>query len=169
MNRKKIISVVSTAVTLVSAATSTAMNAFAAGESTGGTQAAAPSLLPSVLMLGLMFVLLYFMAIRPQKKQEQELKEMQASIQIGDEIVTNGGIVGIVVSIGDDTIVMETGPAKHKLRIKNWAISQNVTAQERLKEAKAEKSQKSAAVSSAALVDDDADSKSKKNKKNEEE
>ena len=92
-----------------------------------------------------------------------------------EEIVTNGGIVGIVVSIGEDTIVMETGGAKHKLRIKNWAISQNVTAQERAKaakDAKSSKSEKASSLASAAVVDDDEDNdkgKSKKNKKNDEE
>ncbi len=173
MKHKKLITVISTGIVAASCAMGTAMNAFAEGGNSAAGQAGAGTLLPSILMLGLMFVLLYFMAIRPQKKQEQELKEMQANIQIGDEIVTNGGIVGIVVSIGEDTIVMETGGAKHKLRIKNWAISQNVTAQERAKAAKDSKSsktEKAASVASAALVDDDDDSdKPKKNKKNNEE
>ena len=124
-------------------------------------------------MLIVMFVLLYFMAIRPQKKRDKELKEMQQSLQVGDEIVTGGGIVGIVVSVGEDTVVIETGGAKHKLRIKNWAITENVTAAERIKEAKAS-GKKSSAVASAAVVDDDddddADNKSKKkNKKKDDE
>jgi preprotein translocase subunit YajC len=116
-------------------------------------------------MLIIMFVLLYFMAIRPQKKRDRELKEMQESLQIGDEIVTGGGIVGIVVSVGEDTVVIETGGAKHKLRIKNWAITENVTAAERIKEAKAS-GKKSSAVAAAAVVDDDDDADKKPKKKN---
>ena len=84
---------------------------------------------------------------------------------VGDEVVTGGGIVGIVVRTGGDTVVIETGGERHKLRIKTWAISENVTATERYKEAKAAKSNASAPVESAMLVDD-ADDNNKKNKKN---
>jgi preprotein translocase subunit YajC len=91
---------------------------------------------------------------------------MQQSLQVGDEVVTGGGIVGIVVSVGEDTVVIETGGAKHKLRIKNWAITENVSAAERLKEAKAA-GKTSSTVEAAAVVDDD-DKKSKKKKNDEE-
>ena len=78
----------------------------------------------------------------------------------------------MVVSVGEDTVVIETGGAKHKLRIKNWAITENVTAMERAKAAKAAgsaKKSKDAGMASAAVVDDDsAEKKSKKKKKDEE-
>ena len=172
MNKKIITSLAAAAATMA-AAGSTALNAFAEGEASGsanGQQPGGMSLLSMPLMLIIMFVLLYFMAIRPQKKRDKELKEMQESLQVGDEIVTGGGIVGIVVSVGEDTVVIETGGAKHKLRIKNWAITENVSAAERIKEAKAA-GKKSASVASAAVVDDDDDDKKskKKNKKKEDE
>ena len=162
---KKIITSLAAAVCTMAMAGSTALNAFAEGESSAanGQQPGGMSLLSMPLMLIIMFVLLYFMAIRPQKKRDRELKEMQESLQIGDEIVTGGGIVGIVVSVGEDTVVIETGGAKHKLRIKNWAITENVTAAERIKEAKAS-GKKSSAVAAAAVVDDD-DAEDKKSKK----
>ena len=98
---------------------------------------------------------------------------MQESLQVGDEVVTGGGIVGIIVSVGEDTVVIETGGAKHKLRIKNWAITENVTAAERLKEARAARKTSSASsestVESAAVVDDDAEEKKSKKKKQDEE
>ena len=50
---------------------------------------------------------------------------MQNNIQIGDEIVTIGGIVGMVVRKGDDNVVIETGGERNKLRIKLWAISEH--------------------------------------------
>jgi len=172
---KKIFTSLAAAVCTMAMAGSTALNAFAEGEagSASGQQPGMGSILSMPLMLIVMFVLLYFMAIRPQKKRDRELKEMQESLQVGDEIVTGGGIVGIVVSVGEDTVVIETGGAKHKLRIKNWAITENVSAAERIKEAKAS-GKKSAAVASAAVVDDDdddeADKKSKKkNKKKDDE
>ena len=164
---KKIITSLAAAVSTMAMAGSTALNAFAEGESSAanGQQPGGMSLLSMPLMLIIMFVLLYFMAIRPQKKRDRELKEMQESLQIGDEIVTGGGIVGIVVSVGEDTVVIETGGAKHKLRIKNWAITENVTAAERIKEAKAA-GKKSSAVDAAAVVDDDDDADKKSKKKN---
>lgn len=164
---KKIISSLAAAVCTMAMAGSTALNAFAEGESSAanGQQPSGMNLLSMPLMLIVMFVLLYFMAIRPQKKRDRELKEMQESLQVGDEIVTGGGIVGIVVSVGEDTVVIETGGAKHKLRIKNWAITENVTAAERIKEAKAS-GKKSSAVAAAAVVDDDEDADNKSKKKN---
>ena len=60
----------------------------------------------------------YFLLIRPQKKKDKEAKAMRDSIQIGDEIMTIGGIVGIVVKKTEDTVVIETGGDKSKLRIK---------------------------------------------------
>ena len=164
---KKIISSLAAAVCTMAMAGSTALNAFAEGESSAanGQQPGGMSLLSMPLMLIIMFVLLYFMAIRPQKKRDRELKEMQESLQVGDEIVTGGGIDGIVVSVGEDTVVIETGGAKHKLRIKNWAITENVTAAERIKEAKAS-GKKSSAVAAAAVVDDDEDADNKSKKKN---
>ena len=59
--------------------------------------------------LALMLVLLYFMIYRPQKKQEKKDAAMRAALEIGDQVVTIGGIVGRVVAIKDDTFVLETG------------------------------------------------------------
>lgn len=72
----------------------------------------------------ILFVLMYFMLIRPQKKQEKKLKEMRNSMQVGDEVVTAGGIIGRIVNVKDDTIVIETGSDRSKVRIKRWAISE---------------------------------------------
>ena len=54
--------------------------------------------------LALMLVLLYFMIYRPQKKQEKKDAAMRAALEIGDQVVTIGGIVGRVVAIKDDTL-----------------------------------------------------------------
>ena len=175
MKMKKFIASLSAAIVTASAAAAMAMSAFAEdGESTassGGSTGSA--VLSMVIPLLIMFALLYFIAIKPQKKREREMKNMQESLQVGDEIVTGGGIVGIVVRTGDDTVVIETGGERHKLRIKTWAITENVTAMERMKEAKAAASAKkseSAGLASAKLVDDDepkenSEEKSKKKKK----
>lgn len=145
-----------------------AMNAFAEGEAaasaSGNQQSAGNPILTLVLPLVLMFVLLYFMAIRPQKKRDQEAKNMQNSLQVGDEVITSGGIVGMVFRIGDDTIVIETGGERHKLRIKKWAVAENVSATERAKEAQ---SKTKSPLAAAGVTDDSDKKKSKKSKKSE--
>ena len=168
MKRKFLYALVTAAITAMSASTM-AMTAFAEGEAAGttatGQQQPTGMGIQLILSLVLMFVLLYFMAIRPQKKREQEAKEMQNSLQVGDEIITSGGIVGMIFRIGDDTVVIETGGERHKLRIKKWAIAENVTAMERAKEAQA--AAKSKLASAGVTADEDDKKKSKKNKKSE--
>ena len=73
--------------------------------------------------LALMLVLLYFMIYRPQKKQEKKDAAMRAALEIGDQGVTIGGIVGRVVAIKDDTFVLETGADRVKIRFTKNAIS----------------------------------------------
>ena len=166
MNKKKIIGIAASGLSTAAIAVSSAMTAFAEDASSAPQQQMSTS--SAFMSMGLpmiiLFALLYFVAIRRQKKRDQEMKDMQANIQVGDEIVTGGGIVGIVVSIGDDTVVIETGGAKHKLRIKNWAITENVTAAERMK---ADKPAKKSPFASAGVADDTA--KGKKSKKSSDE
>ena len=73
--------------------------------------------------LALMLVLLYFMIYRPQKKQEKKDAAMRAALEIGDQVVTIGGIVGRVVAIKDDTFVLETGSDRVKIRFTKNSIS----------------------------------------------
>ena len=72
-------------------------------------------------------IVFYFMLIRPQQKKDKEDRAMRENLEIGDEIVTIGGIVGLVVSIKEDTVVIETGSDRSKVRIARWAIAQNNT------------------------------------------
>lgn len=81
------------------------------------------SLLPMVLIL----VVFYFILIRPQKKKDKETQQMRSSVQIGDEITTIGGIIGIIVSLKEDNVVIETAGERNKIRIKRWAIQSNET------------------------------------------
>lgn len=170
MKRKLAYAFVTAVITVMSASTM-AMTAFAEGEGAAASDTAAQAptggsmMMQLVIPLVIMFVLLYFMAIRPQKKREQEAKDMQNSLQVGDEIITSGGIVGMIFRVGDDTVVIETGGERHKLRIKKWAIAENVTAMERAKEAQA--AAKSKLASAGVTADEDDKKKSKKNKKSE--
>lgn len=79
------------------------------------------SFMTLIIMVG-MLVLMYFFIFRPQKKQEKEVANMRNNLQIGDEISTNGGILGRIVKIKDDIITIETGSDKNKLKIFRWAV-----------------------------------------------
>ena len=80
-----------------------------------------------ILLYGLIIAVFYFILIRPQSKQKKKEEEMRNTIEVGDTIVTIGGIVGRVVSVKDDDIVIETGADRNKLKIKKWAIGNNET------------------------------------------
>lgn len=82
--------------------------AFAEGEQAAqqaGPMAGIISLLPIILM----FAVFYFILIRPQKKQEKKTKAMLAALQVGDKIVTIGGICGKITKLKDDFVYIETG------------------------------------------------------------
>lgn len=76
----------------------------------------------SIIMIVVMLVVLYFFMIRPQKKQEKETNAMRNSLQVGDEITTIGGIIGKVVSIKEETCLIETGHDRTKIRILKSAV-----------------------------------------------
>ena len=58
----------------------------------------------------LMFVLLYFLMIRPQMKRAKEAKQMIEALQKGDEVVTAGGVVGRTAKLGDQYMILEIAP-----------------------------------------------------------
>ena len=64
----------------------------------------------------------YFIAVRPQKKQQKQIDDMRNNLQVGDEITTIGGIIGKIVSIKDETCVIETGRDGCKMRILKSAV-----------------------------------------------
>ncbi len=75
----------------------------------------------------LMVVLFYFFLIRPQKKKEKAEKLMRENLQVGDEILTIGGIYGRVISLKEDSIVIESKSDHSKMTIARWAMQQNLT------------------------------------------
>ena len=79
------------------------------------------TLLPMILIIVFMFILIYL----PQKRQDKKDAAMRSSIEIGDKVSTIGGIVGIVCAIADkdDTLVIETGSDRTKIRFRRSAIS----------------------------------------------
>ncbi len=90
-----------------------------------------------IILLVLMFVVMYFMMIRPQKKKQAEEQKLRDSVQIGDEITTIGGINGRVVTVKEDSIVIETGADRTKMKLMRWGIQTNNTANDRAAQEKA--------------------------------
>ena len=76
----------------------------------------------TIVMLLAVVVFFYFFLIRPQKKQEKEAANMRNSLEIGDEVVTIGGIIGQVVSLKGETVTIATGKDRNKIRFLRTAI-----------------------------------------------
>ena len=89
----------------------------------GSTPPTAANYAQMFLPIVLVVIFFYFFIIKPQKKQEKKDQEMRDNLEVGDEIITNGGIVGLVTQIKEDTVVIETGGDRSKIRIKKWAIA----------------------------------------------
>lgn len=79
-------------------------------------------MLSMLLPLVLMFVVFYFLLIRPQKKKDKKVKDMLAALKTGDRVCTIGGIYGTITNIKDDTIELSVGRDNVKLVFARWAI-----------------------------------------------
>ena len=79
-------------------------------------------ILPLIVLLAVM----YFLLIRPQKKREKEVNAMRKGLQVGDEIITIGGICGKIVKTKDESLVIQVGADKVKFEIMRWAVSRVV-------------------------------------------
>ncbi|MBO5935499.1 MAG: preprotein translocase subunit YajC [Clostridia bacterium] len=115
----------------------------------------------TILLMAALFGVMYFVMIRPQKKKQKEEQQMRDAIQIGDEITTIGGICGRVVTVKEDSLVIETGADRTKMKITRWAIQTNNTAEDRL--------QAERAAQAAAKEAEKAEKKGRRSKKSDEE
>jgi preprotein translocase subunit YajC len=102
------------------AATTVTDPAMAADEL--GAAGTVVGLIGSLLPMILIFVVFYFMLIRPQRKKDKQVKDMLAALKHGDRVCTIGGIYGTITAIKDDTIVLETGNDRTKIQFEKWAI-----------------------------------------------
>lgn len=99
--------------TAAATAESTSENVTGAGTGSG---------IMTLVMLVVMLVVFYFLMYRPQKKQEKETANMRNSLAVGDEITTIGGIIGKIISIKDETVLIETSGDRTKIRLLKSAI-----------------------------------------------
>ena len=87
--------------------------------------------LTTFIPLILLLVVMYFLLIRPQRKREKNINEMRSRVQVGDEIITIGGICGKVVKTKEESLVIQVGADKVKFEIMRWAVSKVVEKNER--------------------------------------
>ena len=107
------------------------MNLLADATATAGADAAAAEMSTGAMIIYyavqflpmiLIFVIFYFMLIRPQRKKDKEAKAMLESLKVGDRICTIGGIYGTIVRIKDDVLTIEVGEQKNQLVVARWSI-----------------------------------------------
>ena len=80
------------------------------------------SMISLILPMALLAIVFYFFIYRPQKKQEKEVTDMRNSIELGDVVVTTGGIIGMVVKIKEDMLLIESSGDRTKIQIQKWAV-----------------------------------------------
>ena len=79
-----------------------------------------------IILLGALIAVFYFLLIRPQKKRVEQHQKLITSVDVGDEVVTIGGLYGIVTAMGDDDFELEPSPGT-RLRFVKSAIARRVT------------------------------------------
>jgi len=81
-----------------------------------------PQALVGILMWVVFFAIFYFLLIRPQKKKDKQLKDMRNNLNVGDKVITIGGIVANVAKVEEDVVILEIGPSRTKVPFEKWAI-----------------------------------------------
>ena len=119
----------------------------------------------TILLWGGVFVVFYFLLIRPNSKKQKREQELRNSIEIGDEITTIGGIQGRIIAVKEDeeAFVIETGPDRTKMKFKKWAISSVDTEKESTKTLTREEKLKQLKEKRAAKKAEKAEKKANKN------
>lgn len=93
-------------------------------------QQSSPSSFLGFVPILLIFAIFYFLLFLPMQRQKKQQQKMLASLQTGNVVVTSGGIVGTIVSIGDDdTLVLRVKPDNVKIQVARSAVS-NLVASE---------------------------------------
>lgn len=87
-----------------------------AGAGAGG------GIFPTLIMVGLFFVFMYFMIIRPQNKRQKEHRQLMESLDKGNEIITNGGVAGKIREVGENFLVVEVAKGV-EIRVQKSSVS----------------------------------------------
>ena len=103
-------------------------------ETTASATAPGMDMFTPLLMMGIIFVAMWLIMIRPENKRKKEAEAMRNAVKVGDKITTIGGIVGVVVDVKEEKIVIETGADQVRIEFAKWAISSNESADAAAKE-----------------------------------
>lgn len=93
-----------------------------AGEAAQQAPNTAAAMLSTMLPMVLIFVVFYFMLIRPQRKKDKKIKEMLNNLKVGDRICTIGGIYGTVTGLREETVYLKVGEQETPMVIARWAV-----------------------------------------------
>ena len=97
-----------------------------AGTATAATTTAATGglgeMIPSLIVMVVMLVAMYFVLIRPQNKKDKAIKDMLNNLKVSDRICTIGGIYGTIVGLKEDTVTISVGAQKTTMVLARWAI-----------------------------------------------
>lgn len=107
---------------LADAAATTATTDAAAATETMSTGATIVYYAVQFVPMILIFVVFYFLLIRPQRKKDKEAKAMLDNLKVGDRVCTIGGIYATIVRIKDDVLTVEVGEQKTQMMIARWAV-----------------------------------------------
>lgn len=77
----------------------------------------------TLVFLVIFILVFYFLFIRPQKKKDKEISKMRNNLQVGDNVTTAGGIVGRIVTVKEDTVVIETGADRTKIKFLKTSVA----------------------------------------------
>jgi preprotein translocase subunit YajC len=92
----------------------------------------APSPLLQFLPIILIFAIFYFLLFLPMQRQKKQQQKMLAELQPGDEVLTNGGIIGTILSVGaDDTLVLRVKPDNVKLTFARGSVASKITGEKK--------------------------------------
>lgn len=92
--------------------------------------ASSPSSFLGFLPLILIFAIFYFLLILPMQRQKKNQQKMLAALKSGDAVLTSGGIIGTIVSIGDDdTLVLRVKPADVKIQVVRSAVASLISSE----------------------------------------
>ena len=114
----------------------------------------------TILMFVVLIAVFYFFMIRPENKRKKEAQQMRNALKVGDNITTIGGVIGDVVSIKEDSLVLETSADRVRIEFAKFAVSTNNTAE---KEA-AKQKQAALAARKEERARKEAEKKAKKSK-----
>lgn len=97
------------------------MDFFISSAHAQAAQSGGPSGIANLVLLGLVFVMFYFLLIRPQMKRQKEHKAMVSTLSKGDEVVTSGGVLGKIDDVGDSFVTLEIANNTH-IKVQRHAI-----------------------------------------------